>query len=338
MATFFIQSSIARGAKSLLVGTAAILSITGAGLTHAGASRTFVSTTGSDANTAVNCGPNTPCRNFSAAMSVTNSGGEIVALTSGGYGVLSITDSVLISAAPGVHAAITATTGDAITINAPGKRILLKGLFIKGAGATNGINILNAHEVEIVSCTIAAFTTGINATPVSDGIGNRPRVNVYSSYLANNITGFRLGAGTGSVSQVNGALVNSMLSSHDRPVYATDGGRILVENSTVTSCTDCLYASAAGANSTANITASHSAVAFGSTAVKVETADATASAKVFLSGNNFNNVGSSGNGAVFDASACTGTCAIQSAGNNGVSLYSGALENPAGAVTSIGMK
>ncbi len=48
------------------------------------AQRTFVSTSGSDANTASNCTSTAPCRGFTAALTVTDAGGEIVVLTSGG--------------------------------------------------------------------------------------------------------------------------------------------------------------------------------------------------------------------------------------------------------------
>ncbi len=46
--------------------------------------RTFVSTSGDDANTASLCSAVNPCRSFGAALTVTNTNGEIIALTSGG--------------------------------------------------------------------------------------------------------------------------------------------------------------------------------------------------------------------------------------------------------------
>ena len=65
---------------------------------QAAANRTFVSTGGSDSNTSLNCGATTPCRTFGAALSATNSGGEIVVLTSGGYGPATIRQAVTITA------------------------------------------------------------------------------------------------------------------------------------------------------------------------------------------------------------------------------------------------
>src|SRR5688572_6672741 len=70
---------------------------------QATAARTFVSTTGSDANPCTNT---QPCRNFAAAIAKTNAGGEVVALSSGGYGPFTIDKSVTVSAV-GVYAGIT---------------------------------------------------------------------------------------------------------------------------------------------------------------------------------------------------------------------------------------
>jgi len=76
--------------------------------------RSFVSTTGSDAN---NCtAGNNECRSFTRAMAVTNPGGEIIAITSGGYGAFSVPMSVTVMGAPGVAASLSATSGSGISI------------------------------------------------------------------------------------------------------------------------------------------------------------------------------------------------------------------------------
>lgn len=56
--------------------------------------RTSVSTSGDDANTANLCSAAQPCRSFTAALTVTNTNGEIIALTSGGYGAVTINKGV----------------------------------------------------------------------------------------------------------------------------------------------------------------------------------------------------------------------------------------------------
>ena len=74
--------------------------------------RTFVSITGDDANDCLNI---TPCRNFQRAHDAVADGGEVVALTSGGYGTLTITKNVTISG-EGYEVESSAAAGDAITI------------------------------------------------------------------------------------------------------------------------------------------------------------------------------------------------------------------------------
>src|SRR6187401_2596973 len=59
--------------------------------------RTFVSTSGSDANP---CTRTDPCRNFQAAIANTLAGGEVVALDSGGYGTFTVDKSLTIAGAP----------------------------------------------------------------------------------------------------------------------------------------------------------------------------------------------------------------------------------------------
>ena len=72
-----------------------------------GAQRTFVSAgSGSDSNL---CTRALPCRNFAAAISQTDAGGEVVVLDSGGYGVVAISQSVALIAAGASTAAITAS-------------------------------------------------------------------------------------------------------------------------------------------------------------------------------------------------------------------------------------
>jgi hypothetical protein len=69
-----------------------------AALANATAQRTFVASTGNDANNAFNCSIVKPCRGFAAAVGVTASGGEVIVLDSAGYGAVMITQSVSIIA------------------------------------------------------------------------------------------------------------------------------------------------------------------------------------------------------------------------------------------------
>ena len=116
----------------------AAVALTFTATAHAGNSvdRTFVATTGDDANTAVKCSNSAPCRTLTAALTVTNPSGEIVVASSGGYGPVTITQPVTISGT-GVVASITQTTTgqNAITITTSGNVTLIGLILHAGPGA-----------------------------------------------------------------------------------------------------------------------------------------------------------------------------------------------------------
>ena len=122
--------------------------------------RTHVSAAfGSDANTATNCAAAAPCRFFAAAMSVTNSNGEVIVLDSGGYGAVTITQSVALIAPTGVYAGISVFPGvDGVTIATPGVNVVLRGLSINGQGGNNGINMTAGNSLTVENCVISNLT------------------------------------------------------------------------------------------------------------------------------------------------------------------------------------
>lgn len=159
-----------------------------ASLVHAQstAQRTFVSTSGNDANTASLCSAQNPCRSFTSALTVTTAGGEIVPLTSGGYGAVTITKSVQIIAPFGVYAAITAPSGNGITVSAGANdTVVLKGLTINGLGTGGrGISFTSGKTLHVESCTITGFT-GVGALYVSTD-ANNTRVFIKDTIVRNN--------------------------------------------------------------------------------------------------------------------------------------------------------
>ena len=129
------------------------------------AQRTFVSTSGLDANTALNCSLTAPCRGFNAALSVTDANGEVVVLDSGGYGAAAITKGVSIQAPAGLYAGVSVFSGDGITVNAPGATVNLQGLGINGLGGVNGVNVTAVGTLRIERCTITNMSgNGIMST------------------------------------------------------------------------------------------------------------------------------------------------------------------------------
>jgi nitrous oxidase accessory protein NosD len=117
--------------------------------------RSAVSTTGLDT---ASCGVTDPCRTFAAALARTNPGGELVVLSSGGYGPFIVTHGVSIVAAPGVHAAITAVNGTAIGVSMnPDEKVSLKGLSIIGAGGDCGIYFVSGASLYLQDVALDHF-------------------------------------------------------------------------------------------------------------------------------------------------------------------------------------
>src|ERR1700687_6218216 len=96
------------------------------------ANRVFVSQrSGNNANSCDNI--LTPCQTFAGAVLQLNPGGEAIVLDSGGYGPVTITQSLTIEAPAGVTAFIHPPSGDAITVNAGATdTVILRGLTLNG--------------------------------------------------------------------------------------------------------------------------------------------------------------------------------------------------------------
>jgi len=118
--------------------------------------RTFVSTSGSDANP---CTRAAPCRNFTAAIANTLAGGEVVALDSGGYGPFAVTKALTVAGAPGAHVAVTAFAGNALTVDVGSSdTVILRNLHLTGLGAERGIEFNTAGSLHVESVVASGFT------------------------------------------------------------------------------------------------------------------------------------------------------------------------------------
>jgi hypothetical protein len=167
--------------------------------------RTFVSPAGSDANTAASCSLNNPCRQFAAALSVTDPAGEIVVLASANYGAVSIDKSVTINTPPGIYAGISVfpapanPTGNGITIATAGVSVTLKGLTINGMGGNYGIYMSNGSSLKIEGCELSGF--GSSTVWVGDAglaaiyVRAATMVTVNNTIVKDNNWGMRFGGG-----------------------------------------------------------------------------------------------------------------------------------------------
>ena len=123
------------------------------GLACATAQRTFVASTGVDNPS---CSIAAPCRGFAAAIAATSANGEIIVVDSAGYGSVTITTPVSITAPAGVYAGISVLPGnDGVTINASPGEVVLRGLTINGQGGANGIHVVAGGSVHIEDCIVA---------------------------------------------------------------------------------------------------------------------------------------------------------------------------------------
>ncbi|MBI3150401.1 MAG: right-handed parallel beta-helix repeat-containing protein [Betaproteobacteria bacterium] len=223
---------------ALLVLAAALTFTAGA------AQRTFVSTSGSDANTASNCSNTAPCRGFSAALTVTDSGGEIIVLSSGGYGPVTIDKSVSIIAPQGIFAGISVFTGIGITIATAGVNVVLKGLSINGLGGFAGIAMTAGDSLVVQNCTISNFASDglkVDAAARVRILDALLQANYYGAYITGGATALVSGSrffdhpGAGVYGHASGAAeVTKVEVSRSEAsgggsgffAYASYGGRI----------------------------------------------------------------------------------------------------------------
>jgi hypothetical protein len=129
-----------------------------------GATRTYVSGVGDDANP---CSRTAPCKTLSGAFSKTATGGEIDALDPGGFGPLAVLNGVTISGA-GTDASILGSGTNGLTVNVPaGQTVVINDFHINGAGTgLNGISVTGAGRVLIENSEIFGFThDGIAFSP-----------------------------------------------------------------------------------------------------------------------------------------------------------------------------
>ena len=131
---------------------AALVGVLLSGIVDA-AQRTFVASYGSDSNA---CVLTAPCRSFAAAITHTDTDGEIIVVDSGGYGRVTIDRSVSITAPPGIYAGISVFSGaNGIDIATPGIVVALRGLTINGQGGDIGIAFTHGASLHVDRCVIA---------------------------------------------------------------------------------------------------------------------------------------------------------------------------------------
>jgi hypothetical protein len=221
------------------------------------ATRTWVSGVGDDMSPS--CSRTAPCKTFAAAISLTDTNGEINCIDPGGFGNLTITKSITIDCS-GTFGSIIANGSNGITINLtatpdPLKSVVLRGININGSGSggqggLKGVSILSAAVVTLDNVVIMNFTQqGVldaRTTPgklfirnsvirnnagagiVAVATGGTGKTSIENTHSINNLYGLA----TGNNNQVK--ITRSVFSGNSASgIEADPGAQVGVEHSTV---------------------------------------------------------------------------------------------------------
>ncbi len=174
----FRSSAGRKATKGLVaVGVSLALVTVGFGIDRAvgtdgggGATRTWVSGVGDDANP---CSRTAPCKTWAGAFSKTaQPGGEIDALDPGGFGALTVTGGITINGGTGNTAGVLVAGTNGITVAAAaGDTVIIRNLDINGTNSgISGINFVSGKALYIENSTIENFTVdAVHVAPTAGG-------------------------------------------------------------------------------------------------------------------------------------------------------------------------
>jgi hypothetical protein len=212
-----------RSVKNLAI---AALLLAAPSLALAQATRTWVSGVGDDANP---CSRTAPCKTFAGAISKTAAAGEINVLDPGGFGAVTITKSITISA-EGLEAGVLVSGTNGIIVNtAATDVVVLRGLDIIGLKTgLNGVTFIGGGTLHLENVAIYEFTQqGVNFAPTAAGTAN---LVVNDSVIRNNAGGgIWVVPGPSATAKV--VVRNTKMNANFRGLRAEDGSTVVVENS-----------------------------------------------------------------------------------------------------------
>jgi hypothetical protein len=214
---------------SLVLRVLLLLAAFAAGNAEAMGWTTYISGKGADTNTSASCSMPSPCRSLQAALSQTNAGGVVVALDSAEYFPATISQSVSVTAPEGVHAQISTSNGNAITVSVSGLSVTLRGLYFWGTPAFNipnqGVYLPGGNSLVVERCHFNGFalTPGSSSDGTAiDIVGNaasRVQAKIIDTVIEDGSIGIQIvGSVTASISNVK--LFNLGVAG----IGVTDGG------------------------------------------------------------------------------------------------------------------
>jgi hypothetical protein len=188
--------------------------------------RTWVSGVGDDFNP---CSRTAPCKTFAGAISKTATSGEINCLDPGGFGAVTITQSISIVCGQSGIAGVLVAGTPGITVNVSAtSRVVLDGLDFEGAGSgTNGVAMNGAGQLTIRNCSIRDFASfGVVVA------GTTPRVLIQNSLITGNLGGINVQGTSGANEAV---ILNSLIDSNTNFGLEVSGSStVVLSASTVT--------------------------------------------------------------------------------------------------------
>jgi hypothetical protein len=195
---------------------------------EAGLNRTAVALGGSDLNP---CSLQQPCATFAKAISETNPLGELIALDSGGYAGFTVDRAMTITAAPGAVVTVgpePGVTNWAIKVNAPGKRVSIRGLMVVTVGSYIGIVAHDADTTYIDDVVIEG--SGCDSGCAAGIFGRKGEVFVNNARIRNTFTGIDHNPMTASTMTVTNSNIARVASNG---VLIQNYGKGVVRNTVV---------------------------------------------------------------------------------------------------------
>jgi hypothetical protein len=243
----------------VILATAAALVLPASALAQA--TRTWVSGVGDDVNP---CSRTAPCKTWAGAISKTAAGGEIDALDSGGFGAITITKSITLSAT-GVTAGVLVAGTNGIVINAGDTdSVTLRGLDFDGLGlpsgpsaGLNGVLIQHAGAVRLENDEIYGFRfNGVAYAPTASTANGAPTPSLYidDSTIHDNLQDGVLAVAPANA-KINVFVTNSTFGNNGCGLVASTLG-----TATAFSTSNCGAGSAGTPSGTVNLTSSNTSV------------------------------------------------------------------------------
>jgi hypothetical protein len=233
---------------------------------HAQMTRTWVSGVGDDANP---CSRVAPCKTWMGALGMTAPGGEIDALDPGGFGQVTITQSVTLDGGGGQVASVLVGLTDGITVAAGVPDVvIIKNVRFQGAlgngsssgsAGINAINYTSGAQLIVDNCDFIGFNTnGINVA--IEQTGNLVvRNSTFRNNAGNDINVTASNGGTAVATVVNSSFIGNLNS-----------GGVLAGSSSVVAVRDSDFSNfqaAVGASGNGNLSVDNSTFARNTTAV-----------------------------------------------------------------------